>query len=246
MFLDLINKQVACSETYILSFMYPSFKVVTTEFQVETGKPFIYTGNLKYLPLVNKRIEPHIIVSSTGEVNLDDISTMIELAYKKHNKRVPNYIEELIKTWNEQSTRMKITYPPDFLYCWKILWTTGSLPQTTHVSNKLFLDMLINIQNPMLVITKYLEGAQSQESVKYIENQLLKFMQDSLSLDMAQAAVSKDWMTKVKLTFASSYNSQINNSVLYNITARGRVMTTELRVFFLLYDLLNARQRGVS
>ena len=64
-FPDLLNKQVCCYQPNakvidyqlldLLRIMYPTFKVVKSEFEITMGEPFIYAGDIKYLSKVSKR-----------------------------------------------------------------------------------------------------------------------------------------------------------------------------------------------
>ena len=56
-------------------------------YSINTNKPFIYSGSGLIFELVKKSDVPYIIVSSSGDYNLDDRETLLELAYKKHNKK---------------------------------------------------------------------------------------------------------------------------------------------------------------
>lgn len=88
---DLINKQVMCSDVGVIQFMYPMFRIAKTKddviYSINTNQPFIYSGSGLLFELVKKSDVPYIIVSSAGDYNLDDRETLLELAYKKHNKK---------------------------------------------------------------------------------------------------------------------------------------------------------------
>ena len=87
----LLNKQVCCyssgSSTInqyalgLLCNMYPNFKVVRTSFDINPDQPFIYIGDQKWIPLISKQTEPHIIVATTGEYDLTDHETVLNLCY---------------------------------------------------------------------------------------------------------------------------------------------------------------------
>lgn len=92
-FPDLLNLQVcgirkegiAQSVISYLRIMYPTFRLVRTEFEIYDGEPFIYIGEPKYVYKYQNRPELHIIVSSTGEYDLTDRDTLINLAYSHKN-----------------------------------------------------------------------------------------------------------------------------------------------------------------
>lgn len=92
-FPDLLNLQVrGITEEKVddkvigyLRTMYPTFRLVKTEFEIFDGEPFIYIGDPKYLYKYQKRPELHILVSTTGEYDLTDRDTLINLAYSHKN-----------------------------------------------------------------------------------------------------------------------------------------------------------------
>lgn len=129
LFKDLLNQQVCCyftdkktkktilkSEAIdLLMLMYPGFKVVKSEFEIERGVPFIYIGKPDYIYKVKERLEPHIIVSKTGIYDLTDRDTLINLAYSKHNNGWESILIDQSK-WGTEGIDKKGRISPDYLF----------------------------------------------------------------------------------------------------------------------------------
>lgn len=198
MFQELINKEVVCNDISIIQFMYPTFKLAKDKFCMYFSEPFIYIGDYRNIPIVKDYDVPHIIVSSTGEYNLNDRDTLINLAYKKHNKRIPQYIAELLGTWtNEQ-----------FRYNWKHLWVHGTIPSEEVEQNKMFFDILDNIENSYLLLSTYIKSLPISDLTN-LEDQLINFISNS----MENKESKYSWYQKCQKTFKSLYGKNVPHAV---------------------------------
>ena len=255
MFKELLNKQVVCNDVALLQFMYPNFRVVKTTFEIYPEEPFIWVGDSKYISKIHKRTELHIIVASTGEYDLTDMKTLIQLAYMKHNKyrlvpmkdkmtdkimkdengntvyekdqygepkkelAIPKYIDDLIKQW-ENKNAGKSTLSKDFIYNWKYLWVNGEIADKEIQSSKIYLDLLNQINNPMMFIKIYLQGISDGLS-PYLNRSLTKFFSDSIiktskerktkSQD-EQVIAKSGWEVKVRNNFYNSYSTKLTDA----------------------------------
>lgn len=208
-FPNLINKQVNCYSNIgdklqinknllgLLSIMYPTFRIVYSDFDIYYGEPFIYAGDPKWINKINKRTEPHITLAPTGEYDLNNKQTLIDLAYSKHNKKQPQYLKELIDTWDDDT----------FYYNWKILWLLGTVPDKEIQKNDLFFKIISNLSNPIKIPEIYLEIAQDDESVKYLENMLISFILKSK--DISEENTKNKSMLLIRNQFRASYSKNI-------------------------------------
>ena len=270
MFKELLNKQVVCPRVELLQFMYPNFRVVKSEFDIYPGEPFIYVGSSRYINKIQKRPEFHIIVSNTGEYDLSNIDTLIELCYIKHNKytykvklnsdgkpildsfgnpiqlldsngrpikdvKVPHYLSQMIEYWDEQKTKLKGTFPEDFLYNWKCLWITGTLPDKEIKQNKIFLELVKRMNQPLSCLSYLLENA-DESNIKYLENNLMSFISSGVNFDLStyNPTAKNTWYTKQKVIFAQSYASNVPKAVKTLLTDYRKLEDPTLRVFTLL------------
>ena len=191
-FPDLLNLQVcgirkegiAQSVISYLRIMYPTFRLVRTEFEIYDGEPFIYIGEPKYVYKYQNRPELHIIVSSTGEYDLTDRDTLINLAYSHknggwediHNNESlygrPKYLtKELIDSWTSEQ----------FDYNFKYLWVLGTIPDKELNKDRLLLDIVSNVQEPFKMITSFLQATE-EAGVGYVQSSLLSFIEKSLEI----------------------------------------------------------------
>lgn len=175
----LLNKQVCCYkgdgkpilDTAALSFlqiMYPTFKLVKTEFDIYPDEPFIYIGDQKWIPKIQTHTEPHIIVATTGEYNLTDRDTLVSLVFARHNKKPPQYLSELVKNWDDDT----------FYYNMKCAWLLGVVPDKELQKNDLFLKIITNFKSPFDMSKEYLQALDllGDSALKYIEGNLISFI----------------------------------------------------------------------
>lgn len=222
----MINKQVACplvdikgkkvwdpTALSLLGFMYPSFRFVQGDFDIYPGEPFIYTGDIRYINKMKKRPEQHIIVSSTGEIDLSNIEDLLDLAFKKHNKRRPKYLEPLIEAWKpDQSRKHKRNYTPEFIYNFKHLWVTGFVVDKEVEQNLLYLDMIKELNKPYQLFRLYLENI--DKDTTYLNSNLLNFMMISMKASNPSSISNRsEWMQKQHLTFYNSYYTNVSYAV---------------------------------
>lgn len=191
MFQDLLGTQVCCYKdgklNYMamdcLSFMYPTFKKVKTEFDIFPGDPFIYVGDIKWLNKIQKYKEPHILVSSTGEYDLTDRKTLLELAYSKHQKNPPKYLIDsgIYNDWT----------PAQFLNNWKYIWLLGQPLDKIQEQNNVFFQILSSVfnpngqPNPLNMIQVYTQALEDYgaDTFKYYESYMLSFIKKSRKQD---------------------------------------------------------------
>lgn len=235
MFKELLGKQVCCYKTVkgkdkpildtkalsFLQIMYPSFKVVKTEFDIYPDEPFIYIGDIKWLPKVQKHTEPHIIVASTGDYNLTDRETLASLVYLRHNKKPPQYLSELIDEkdgWDEDT----------FYYNMKYAWLTGSVPDRELQKNDLFIKIITNFNDPFNLVTEYLKTIDTlgnEEATKYLEKSLIKFIENSRDtkestkkgMFLLQQQFHNSCDKNVSSAIQNLIESPIDNEVLRNL-----------------------------
>lgn len=236
MFQELINKQVVCPRLEVLQFMYPTFKVVKGDFEIYPDEPFIYVGDIRWINKIRKRTEPHIIVSGTGDYDLSNMDTLIDLAYKKHNKRKPQYVGELLESWETKSGKAGKVFTEDFIYNWKHLWVTGFIPNREIEQNTLFLDIVREMNNPFKVISLFLK-ASKQSDVKYLERNLLKFIESSMSSqDPSKLSNKSAWYQQKQQIFYSSYSRNVRFA-MHQLLSTTNNEDLSLRTLSLLKDV---------
>lgn len=178
----LLNKQVCCykgdnkpiMDERALSFlqiMYPTFKLVKTEFDIYPDEPFIYIGDQKWINKIQKHTEPHIIVATTGEYNLTERDTIVSLVFSRHNKKVPQYLAELVKSWDDDT----------FYYNMKFAWLFGVVSDRELEKNDLFIKIITNFSSPFDMMKNYLQTLDTlgDDALKYIESSLIRFINKS-------------------------------------------------------------------
>lgn len=157
---NLYYKQVKCSDLGILSFLFPTFKIVHTLYP-NIDSPFIYCGTTDMQKL-SKYDVPYIVASNHGDYNLDDRIFLIELASKKHNIKIKTDINKLqLMSYNE------------FLIYWKYLWLLGeeintpSLITIKHIQKAL--EYIIDYPTLFLkYIVKHIDEMEPISSMKYL------------------------------------------------------------------------------
>lgn len=141
----------------------------------------------------------------------------------KKELAIPKYMNDLVKQWekqNESRKRDKQYVSNEFIYNWKYLWVNGEVANKEVQANKLYLDLLNQINNPMMFIKVYLQGM-SNGLAPYINNSLTKFFSDSIiktskerknkSQD-EQVQAKSSWEVKVRSNFYNSYSDKLTDA----------------------------------
>lgn len=215
---ELLNKQVCCYKMHekskkqifiddalsFLTLVFPDFKIVRSEFDIYPGESFIYVGDMKWIPKIQKRTEPHVIVSTTGEFDLTDRKQVIDLAYLHNGKKVPKYLEELIdeKTgWTDEQ----------FWYNARQIWLTGDIPGKELVKNDLFIKIITNFNRPIEMTKAYLEALDriGDDALKYIESSLLRFIKGAKTPNSS----AKKGMLKLQQEFYYNYIQNVPQAI---------------------------------
>lgn len=229
-FLELVNKQVCCykyiekTKKYIFSeqalgllkVMYPSFVIVSREFDIKDDRPYIYIGDSKWInKIANNYPQPHIMVSKSGEYDMTDRKTVANLIFMKHNKRkrddgnfYPKYLDELIIS-NDQYACWDDT---TFYYNMKLAWILGTVPNREIDKNDLYLNIISNFSKPMQLARIYLSKVDEigDDATKYLDRQLLRFM--SNALDKSYTPKSKFMLTALQ-TYKMQYARYSNTAI---------------------------------
>lgn len=188
----------------LLKMMFPDYKLVNSKFEIFPDKPFIYIGDIKWINSVMNRSEPHIILATTGEIDLTDRKQLCEVLYTGHNKKVPQYLEELIEQWDDQT----------FYYNMKFVYLQGVVPDKELQKNELFLNIISNFNNPIKLIQAYFDSIESMgeiNSLKYLESNLLSFITKSRNID--DVNTKNKFMFSLRQSFYYSYNKNVSNAV---------------------------------
>lgn len=213
MFQELLGKQVRCSDGKklvpmamdCLAIMYPLFSVVTSDFDIHPNEPFIYVGDIKWANKIRKYQEPHIIGAATGEYDLTDRKTLIQLAYLKHNKTVPKYLEEidLDKDWDYDT----------FMMNWKYIWLMGAPLDKVKEQNDVFYKLIDKLSKPVELIEVFSDALDTygEESFKYLENAMVSFIYKCK--DMNATNTKSRHMLEIRSKFIASYSKNIHNAV---------------------------------
>lgn len=230
--LDLNGKQIKCyidnktidyNALSILQMLYPTYQTIDNTLDIYPDIPFIYIGDLKYINKINNREEPHIIVATTGEYDFTDKETLLKVAYMKHKKNIPKYILDIYKTWNNDR----------FYYNIKYIILFGTAIDKTLDDNILLLNVINNITNPIKVIKNYLKDIETND-IKYLENDLLSFIDRSNNLNINTIKNKKSLQLRAKFYAMSNKNVKeaVNNLIESNID------NEELRNFNFILDLI--------
>lgn len=267
MFDKLINKQVCCysngkldyNALSLLCFMYPSFRVVKSEFDIYPDEPFIYIGDVKWAHKINKHPEPHIIVASTGEYDLTNRNTLIDLAYLKHqhskeeqyiyedkrtNKKIENLDEFLVSNKPEDYTKRVKGRPKylddiyekwtndQFMYNWKYLWVVGSVSDKEIEADKTFSNIIDNFTRMFELIRYYLKATEELD-IKYLENALVSFINNSMDISDLNTKSMK--VMKSRTAFKNSLGKNVPYAV--NKLLNSNIDNPTLRTYNFLVDL---------
>ena len=275
-FPDLLNKQVCCYQPNakvidyqlldLLRIMYPTFKVVKSEFEITMGEPFIYAGDIKYLSKVSRRLEPHILVSSTGEYNLSDRNTLIDLAYSHNNggwmyvdkdsrdsitdeeydNLTPEKKQHYILVGKKRPKRLSPEYIESFndkaFYSgWKNLWVTGTFNSEEVKHETLFFDIISNLNSPMKMFLKLFEAIDTA-GVSFIENKLLDFIYKSKHPD--DVTIKNKFMASATNSFNNSFDKNVSYAVIKLL--KFDCDNKKVRLFKFLYDLTISNKTEVD
>ena len=188
----------------LLKMMFPTFRIVNSKFEIYPNEPFIYVGDIKWINTVKDRKEPHIILATTGEINLTDRKQLSSALYAVHNKKVPQYLDDLIDQWDDDT----------FYYNMKYVLLTGVIPDKEIQKNDLFLNIISNFSNPLQLIKAYFASVDSLDeinSLKYLESNLLSFITKSRNID--ETNTKNSYMLKLRQSFVYSYDKNVSNAI---------------------------------
>lgn len=217
------NKNIDYNALSILQMLYPTYQTVNSTFDIYPDVPFIYIGDLKYINRVKNRQEPYILVATTGEYNFTDKETLLKVAYMKHKKEIPKYILAIYKTWSHEQFYNNI----------KNIILFGTSINKELNNNTILLDVINNITSPIKVIKSYLKNIETNDT-KYLENDLLSFIDRSSNLNINTTKNKKTLQLRTRFYAMSNKNIQtaINNLIDSNID------NLELRNLNFILDLI--------
>lgn len=238
----LINHQVCCYKTVgnksvidygaidLLRIMYPHFKVVNSIFEIDDGHPFIYIGKMEYIFKAQQRLEDHIIVSTTGDYDLTDRNTLIDLAYYKHSGQYiyhhkdqskgnngiidekdlddydPKDITAIPKGKPKYVTEELIKSWSDqqFILNWKYLWVVGSLMDKELEDRHSVYQIIDSLSLPSKALQLYLTLIKDSnpDNIEYI---LFDFMDKSQVIN--PESIKNPYMNKLYKSFKASYGN---------------------------------------
>lgn len=188
----------------LLKMMFPNFRVVYSKFEIYPNEPFIYIGDIKWINTVRNRSEPHLILATTGEINLLDRKQLCEVLYTGHNKKVPQYLVELLDSWDDDS----------FYYNMKFVLLNGVVPDKELKRNELFINIISNFSSPLNLIKAYFDSIDSLDeynSLKYLESNLISFIMKSRNMDSVNT--KNEYMFKLRQSFVYSYDKNVSGAV---------------------------------
>lgn len=197
------NKEGKIDQTAlaVITTIYPIFKVVSDEYSIYEDEPFIYIGPYKALDSVTRRPESHVCLGPTGEYDLTDRDVLIDLAYKHHNKKRPQYLDDIdISSWSVDK----------FLYNWKYLWLLGKIPDATETEDRRFLDVLSRLDNPFSLLVEFMRITEDSD-MPYLDNALLTFIQKSESIDLTNTRGKR--MLQYRQMFYTNYRTRVPYAV---------------------------------
>ena len=194
---QLINQEVLS----IIMMMYPGFKLVKSKFEIYPNQSFIYTGDIQYINSVKTRPEPHIIIATTGEYDLNDKHKLVEVIYARKNKKVPQYLDELIDNWDDAT----------FYYNVKLLLVNGVVPEKELNRSELLLNIISNFSRPVDLIKSYFESMDDDYAIKYLESNLISFINKSRNIDEVNTKNKRSFI--LRQSFHYSYDKNVSKAV---------------------------------
>lgn len=246
---ELVNKQICCYKTHektgkqlldmdalaFLSIIFPDFKVVKSEFSLYPGEDFIYIGEMKWIPKIQKRVENHVIVATTGEFDMTDRNQVLNLCFLHHGKTPPKYVVDLIDTktgWTDEQ----------FWYNMKHIWLTGTIPDRELVKNDLFIKIITNFKEPLTLSETYLKAMDmlGDDALKYIESSLINFIIKARNPKANSEKVKKGTLL-TQQDFYYKYNQNVSQAV--SSLLESPIDNSELKYLDFLLDLCWPRRR---
>lgn len=213
----------------ILKIMYPDFRLVKGVFDIYPDDSFIYIGNIKWINSVKDKSNPHIIVATSG-IDLLDRQTLLEYVYGYLGKSIPKYFEEreLLKYWDDKT----------FYHNLKYILLLGVVPDKELDNNSLFLEVIDNLSDLVSLIPKFFNLLDSSGDVRYLESNLITFINNSKDINLSNTSNSKIYSTRV--AFIASKGDNINTAVHKLLDSN--VNSDVLRFLNFIFDLT----RGVD
>lgn len=234
--LNLVGKQVKCfvdsknidyNALAILQMMYPNYQTVYSVFEIYPDMPFIYLGELKYISKVKERTEPHIIVSTTGDYDFTDKESLLKAVYAFNKKEVPKYIKDVYDTWTQNQ----------FYYNIKLILLLGSSVDKEFAERKMLINIVNNVTSPVRMLKEYLRDTET-ETVEYLENDLLSFINRSANINLGTTKNKKS--LKIRTTFYQICKNNITEAV--NNLVESNIENLELRNLNFILDLVWLRR----
>jgi len=231
MFKDLLFKKVKCNDLGVLAIMYPNFRFIhhfesINNLELESCNiPFIFCGPISEIQNISNVTVPYIIVSPTGEYDLSDRNTLIELACRKHHLCRPNNIEYLdFISWDE------------FIYTWKIFWVTGILQYKDYEYVNLFQKVISNLEYPYVILLYYIRNYEYVKDLRFQEA-ISEFIYKCKRHDNNVSAKTLECMNKFLVLYSHNVKHAIMNYIETPIT------NSALITFNFILDLFGISKR---
>ena len=218
--LSIINHSVKIRDIEFLQFLYPDY-IITDKLPMFSDNNIIWTGESKYINKLKDLGINYIIVSSVGEIDLNDRLTLLDIVFSKWNRKIPKYLLEFYQDLDDSTFREQIEY----------MWVTGKWRLKEYDNTGAFLEFLRSFNTDTVTISKTYLQLLNKVGAEYIEMSLLTF----LNRVVIPTNNISWWYNKV----IEEHKRAKYNSIKPAITnyMKSPIYNTELRVFNFILDL---------
>ena len=218
--LSIINHSVKIRDIEFLQFLYPDY-IITDKLPMFSDNNIIWTGESKYINKLKDLGINYIIVSSVGEIDLNDRLTLLDVVFSKWRRKIPKYLLEFYQDLDDSTFREQIEY----------MWVTGKWRLKEYDNTGAFLEFLRSFNTDTVTISKTYLQLLNKVGAEYIEMSLLTF----LNRVVIPTNNISWWYKKVIEEFKRAKYNSIKPAITNYM--KSPIYNTELRVFNFILDL---------
>lgn len=218
--LSIINHSVKIRDIEFLQFLYPDY-IITDKLPMFSDNNIIWTGESKYINKLKDLGINYIVVSSVGEIDLNDRLTLLDVVFSKWKRKIPKYLLEFYQDLDDSTFREQIEY----------MWITGKWRMKEYDNTGAFLEFLRSFNTDTVTISKTYLQLLNKVGAEYIEMSLLTF----LNRVVIPTNNISWWYKKVIEEFKRAKYNSIKPAITNYM--KSPIYNTELRVFNFILDL---------
>lgn len=223
--LSIINHSVKIKDIDFLLFLYPDY-IITDKLPMFSDNNIIWIGESKYINKLKELNINYIVVSSVGEIDLNDRLTLLDVVFSKWKRIIPKYLLEFYQDLDDSTFREQVEY----------MWVTGKWRLKEYDNTGAFLEFLRSFNTDTVTISKTYLQLLNKVGAEYIEMSLLTF----LNRVVIPTNNISWWYKKVIEEFKRAKYNSIKPAILNYMNSP--IYNTELRVFNFILDLNRRHQ----